>query len=107
MTEFIVPSLLNLIDPLNIFLMVVGLTGGIVIGALPGLSATMGVALMVPATFAMNPTSGLVMLGAIYVGAIYGGSNSAVLICTPSGSDLPTCWPRPRPSTGRVRLPMP
>ena len=83
MTEFIVPSLLNLIDPLNIFLMVVGLTGGIVIGALPGLSATMGVALMVPATFAMNPTSGLVMLGAIYVGAIYGGSNSAVLICTP------------------------
>ena len=83
MTEFIVPSLLNLIDPLNIILMIVGLTGGIVIGALPGLSATMGVALMVPATFAMNPTSGLVMLGAIYVGAIYGGSNSAVLICTP------------------------
>ena len=83
MTEFIVPSLLNLIDPVNILLMVLGLTGGIVIGALPGLSATMGVALMVPATFAMDATSGLVMLGAIYVGAIYGGSNSAVLICTP------------------------
>ena len=83
MTEFIVPSLLNLVDPLNIFLMIAGLTGGIVIGALPGLSATMGVALMVPATFAMNPTSGLIMLGAIYVGAIYGGANSAVLICTP------------------------
>ena len=83
MTEFIVPSLLNLIDPVNILLMVLGLTGGIVIGALPGLSATMGVALMVPATFAMDATSGLVMLGAIYVGAIYGGSNSEVLICTP------------------------
>lgn len=38
---------------------------------------------MVPATFAMNPTSGLIMLGAIYAGAIYGGANSAILICTP------------------------
>ena len=63
--------------------MLAGLTGGIIIGALPGLSATMGVALMVPATFAMNPTSGLIMLGAIYAGAIYGGANSAILICTP------------------------
>ena len=44
---------------------------------------TMGVALMVPATFAMNPTSGLIMLGAIYAGAIYGGANSSILICTP------------------------
>lgn len=83
MTEFLVPSLLNLIDPFNIILMLLGLTGGIIIGALPGLSATMGVALMVPATFVMHPTSGLVMLGAIYAGAIYGGANSAILICTP------------------------
>ena len=83
MTEFILPSLQNLVDPLNLFLMIAGLTGGIVIGALPGLSATMGVALMVPATFAMTPTHGLVMLGAIYAGAIYGGANSAILICTP------------------------
>ena len=83
MTEFILPSLQNLADPLNLFLMIAGLTGGIVIGALPGLSATMGVALMVPATFAMSPTHGLVMLGAIYAGAIYGGANSAILICTP------------------------
>lgn len=83
MTEFLVPSLLNLIDPFNIVLMLLGLTGGIIIGALPGLSATMGVALMVPVTFVMNPISGLVMLGAIYAGAIYGGANSAILICTP------------------------
>jgi putative tricarboxylic transport membrane protein len=43
----------------------------------------MGVALMVPVTVAMDTTNGLVMLGAIYAGAIYGGSNSACLICTP------------------------
>ena len=83
MTEFILPATLHLFEPLNIILMIAGLTGGIIIGALPGLSATMGVALMVPATFAMNPTSGLIMLGAIYAGAIYGGANSAILICTP------------------------
>ena len=83
MWEFILPATLHLFDPLNIFLMVVGLAGGIIIGALPGLSATMGVALMVPVTFAMPATSGLIMLGAIYAGAIYGGANSAILICTP------------------------
>lgn len=83
MTEFILPALGHLIDPWNIVLMIAGLTGGIIVGALPGLTATMGVALMVPATFAMNATSGLIMLGAIYIGAIYGGSNSACLICTP------------------------
>lgn len=83
MTEFILPAIANLLDPLNIVLMIAGLAGGIVIGALPGLSATMGVALLVPATFAMQPTSGLIMLGAIYAGAIYGGANSAILICTP------------------------
>ncbi len=83
MSEFLLPAVLNLFDPLNIFLMIAGLTGGIIIGALPGLTATMGVALMVPVTFAMNPTSGLVMLGAIYAGGIYGGANSAILICTP------------------------
>ncbi len=82
-SEFILPSFLNLFDPLNIFLMIAGLAGGIVVGALPGLTATMGVALMVPVTFSMDPTNGLVMLGAIYVGAIYGGANSAILICTP------------------------
>lgn len=83
MMEYIIPALGHLVEPWNIVLMVAGLVGGIIVGALPGLTATMGVALMVPATFAMNPTNGLIMLGAIYVGAIYGGSNSACLICTP------------------------
>ena len=83
MSEFILPAIGHLFEPLNLFLMIAGLTGGIIVGALPGLTATMGVALMVPVTFAMDTTSGLVMLGAIYAGAIYGGANSACLICTP------------------------
>ena len=73
----------NSFMPYNLLLIIVGLIGGIIIGALPGLTATMAVALMVPITFAMNPISGLIMLGAIYSGAIYGGSNAAILINTP------------------------
>lgn len=93
MYEFFLPALGHLIEPLNIFLLCVGLAGGIIVGALPGLTATMGVALMVPITFAMSSTSGLIMLGAIYVGAIYGGSNSACLICTPgTPSSVATTW---------------
>ncbi|MBG0777548.1 MAG: tripartite tricarboxylate transporter permease [Desulfovibrionaceae bacterium] len=83
MLDYVLSALGHLIEPLNILLMLGGLTGGILLGALPGLTATMGVALMVPVTFAMDPISGLVMLGAIYAGAIYGGSNAACLIRTP------------------------
>ncbi|MFU2208236.1 tripartite tricarboxylate transporter permease [Solidesulfovibrio sp. C21] len=83
MLDFFPLAVAHLMDPLNIVLMLGGLTGGIIIGALPGLTATMGVALMVPVTFAMDPISGLIMLGAIYAGSIYGGSNSACLIRTP------------------------
>lgn len=60
-----------------------GVIGGIIIGALPGLSSTMGVALLVPVTFGMSPIAGLVMLTAIYTSAMYGGSISSILIHTP------------------------
>ncbi|MEL7658269.1 MAG: tripartite tricarboxylate transporter permease, partial [Bacillota bacterium] len=63
MWEYLLPSLINIFSPFNLFLLIAGIAGGIIIGALPGLTATMGVALMVPVTFAMNPISGLIMLG--------------------------------------------
>jgi putative tricarboxylic transport membrane protein len=56
---------------------------GIVIGALPGLTATMGVALMTTLTFSMNHTEAILVLVCIYVGAIYGGSRSAILLNIP------------------------
>ena len=68
---------------LNLLAMVGGVTLGIVIGCLPGLSAAMGVALMLPLTFTMPTDTGLIVLGAIYCGAIFGGSISAILIHTP------------------------
>lgn len=67
----------------NFFAAFIGTVGGVVIGALPGLSATMGVALLVPTTYLMSPLAGLIMLGGIYCGAIYGGSISAILLNTP------------------------
>lgn len=74
---------LGALSPLNLALALLGVTAGIVIGALPGLSATMAVAVLVPVTFGMAPESALIMLGAIYTGAIYGGSYSAILVNTP------------------------
>ena len=71
------------LTPLNLAFALGGVAAGIVIGALPGLSATMAVAVLVPFTFALEPASGLIVLGAIYTGAIYGGSYSAILVNTP------------------------
>ena len=67
----------------NLLAMIGGTALGIVIGCLPGLSAAMGVALMLPLTFTMPADTGLIVLGAIYCGAIFGGSISAILIHTP------------------------
>lgn len=60
-----------------------GVSGGILVGALPGLSATMSVAVLTPLTFRMPPSIGITMLLGVYVGAIYGGSITAVLLRTP------------------------
>ena len=67
----------------NLFYLIAGVTGGVVIGALPGLTATMGVAILLPFTFGMDAVTGLIMLVGIYIGAIYGGSISAILLNTP------------------------
>ena len=70
-------------DPMNLIMLIVGVTIGVVVGCMPGLSAAMGVALLLPLTFGMKPETGLIMLGGIYCGAIFGGSISAILIHTP------------------------
>jgi putative tricarboxylic transport membrane protein len=71
------------LTPLNLLLALVGVMLGTIVGALPGLSATMAVAVLVPFTFTMDPAAGLIALGAIYTGAIYGGAFAAILVNTP------------------------
>ncbi|MBQ3893010.1 MAG: tripartite tricarboxylate transporter permease [Mailhella sp.] len=73
----------NALSLVNLFAMLVSTTIGVAIGCLPGLSAAMGVALLLPITFGMDPATGLIVLGGIYCGAIFGGSISAILIHTP------------------------
>ncbi|MCF3934080.1 tripartite tricarboxylate transporter permease [Acuticoccus sp. M5D2P5] len=75
--------LLDALTPFNLVLALAGVVLGTVIGALPGLSATMAVAVLVPFTFTMDPAAGLIALGAIYTGAIYGGAFAAILVNTP------------------------
>ena len=73
----------NALDPMNLLMMVIGVTIGVIVGCMPGLSAAMGVALLLPLTFGMKAETGLIMLGGIYCGAIFGGSICAILIHTP------------------------
>lgn len=71
---------------LNLLLAFLGTIIGIVIGALPGFTPTMGIAVLIPVTYTLEPTAGLVFLGALYCGSMFGGSISAILINTPGTS---------------------
>ncbi len=67
----------------NMMIMSIAMVLGMIAGALPGFSATMAIALMVPFTFTMTPVSGLVTIGALYCASIFGGAFSAILLNTP------------------------
>ncbi|NLT95979.1 MAG: C4-dicarboxylate ABC transporter permease [Clostridia bacterium] len=78
-----IDGLVNILQINTLLLIIAGVIGGIMIGALPGLTATMGVALLVPFTFGLPVEQGVSMLLGIFCGAMYGGSISAILIRTP------------------------
>lgn len=67
----------------NILAIILGLYVGCTIGALPGLSPSMAIALAAPFTFTLPPVAALSFLLGIYKGGVYGGSISAILLCTP------------------------
>lgn len=75
--------LIDALSPLNVGLALLGVIAGTVVGALPGLTATMAVAILVPITFTLSPAAALIVMGAVYTGAIYGGAYSAILLKTP------------------------
>ncbi|TKT69438.1 tripartite tricarboxylate transporter permease [Aquamicrobium sp. LC103] len=74
------------ITPWNIFYCFVGVTLGTLIGILPGIGPLATMAMLLPATYALEPTSALIMLAGIYYGAQYGGSTSAILLRLPGES---------------------
>ncbi|MBE0467821.1 MAG: tripartite tricarboxylate transporter permease, partial [Candidatus Desulforudis sp.] len=83
MNEHLMVALASVFDPANFSFLILGVAAGIIVGALPGLTATMALALLVPFTFTMEPGMALMVLGGVYVGAIYGGCIAAILVNTP------------------------
>lgn len=70
-------------EPMNLWYTFLGVLMGTIIGVLPGIGPSAGIALLIPITYGMNPTSALIMMAGIYYGAKYGGSTTAILIRTP------------------------
>jgi putative tricarboxylic transport membrane protein len=71
------------IQPHNLALMVLGIVLGVIIGVLPGLGGANGIAILLPLTFSMSPTSAIIMLSCIYWGALFGGAITSVLFNIP------------------------
>jgi len=88
--EALIPALmgglLEAFEPLNFTMLVLGCTVGLFIGAMPGLGSVNGVAILLPITFLVPPTSAIIFLAAIYYGAMYGGAISSITLGIPGAS---------------------
>jgi len=71
------------LSPMNVLLMFIGIILGVLIGVLPGLGGANGVAILLPLTFTMPPTSAIIMLSCIYWGALFGGAITSILFNIP------------------------
>ncbi|WP_219914431.1 tripartite tricarboxylate transporter permease [Thalassobacillus sp. CUG 92003] len=79
----IMSGLINVLSIWNLLALAVGMILGLFVGSMPGLSATMAIAILLPLTFGMDPATGITMLTSLYMGAMYGGSILAILVRTP------------------------
>ena len=70
----------------NVLVTMLGAVLGLVVGAMPGIGSLAGVALLLPLTYRFNPTTAIIMLGALYYSNMYGGSFSAILLNIPGDS---------------------
>lgn len=79
--------------PLNFGVMLIGLFIGVVAGAVPGISFVNAMAISLPFTYLMSPLLAMMFLGGIYVGGVFGGSISSILVNIPGDPDsVPSCW---------------
>ncbi len=74
------------LEPINLALIVAGCIAGLFIGAMPGLGSVNGVAILLPMTFLVPPTSAIIFLGSLYYGAMYGGAISSIMLGIPGAS---------------------
>ena len=82
MIDHIINGIMTAFTFPNLLAAFLGTFAGIIFGALPGFTPSMGIAVLIPFTYAMDTTSGLILLAAVYCGAFYGGSISAILVNT-------------------------
>ena len=104
--SFLADGILLSLQPLNLALIIIGVTVGLFIGAMPGLGAVNGVAILLPITFLVPPGSAIIFLSAIYYGAMYGGAISSVTLGIPGASTAvaTTFDGRPLALKGRASL---
>ncbi len=94
------------LQPINLALILAGVTVGLFIGAMPGLGSVNGVAILLPITFLVPPDSAIIFLAAIYYGAMYGGAISSITLGIPGASTAvaTTFDGRPLALKGRASL---
>jgi putative tricarboxylic transport membrane protein len=104
--SFLADGILLALEPTNLALIIVGVTVGLFIGAMPGLGSVNGVAILLPITFLVPPNSAIIFLAAIYYGAMYGGAISSVTLGIPGASTAvaTTFDGRPLALQGRASL---
>lgn len=83
MFEGVFTGLATALMPFNLLMVVVGCFAGTFIGMLPGLGPISAVALMIPITYTLDPSSGIILMAGVYYGAVFGGSTSSILINAP------------------------
>lgn len=83
MTDIWIESLKQSLSFTNIGIAFLGTLSGIIVGALPGLGTPAGIALLIPFTFGLPPQTALILCGGMYVGSVYGGSITAIVLNTP------------------------
>ncbi|MFC1816159.1 tripartite tricarboxylate transporter permease, partial [Thermodesulfobacteriota bacterium] len=81
--SFIILGFRTVFIPINLFACFMGVFVGTFIGVLPGLGPTATMAILLPLTFGMDPTPGIIMIAGIYYGAQYGGSTTSILVNIP------------------------
>jgi putative tricarboxylic transport membrane protein len=83
MFEGVFTGLSTALMPFNLLMVVLGCFSGTFIGMLPGLGPISAVALMIPITYTLDPSSGIILMAGVYYGAVFGGSPSSILINAP------------------------
>ena len=101
--ELILSGFATALQPQNLMFIMIGLLFGVFVGSLPGMTATMGVAVMVPFSYYLEADTAMLLMSGVFCGAIFGGSISAVLLGIPgTPASVPTAWGAfPWPSGGR------